>query len=361
MPNNPASLANHLPPGKPRRLPTWRQAAIALFIALQLSWGLKALFSTSFLPVFGRIGFVGAVFLFAFYAAARRHAAWRLLAIVVLAPVASMITFIVAEWPNVGRYLARTEGAGAFVVLTLVSWICGLTSASIALRFERKARERRERERAAAEKDALERSLLDARLRLLQAQIEPHFLFNTLANVQALVEAGSPNAAPVLRHLINYLRAAGPHLADAEATLGRELQLVEAYLALMRMRMPDRLEYTLAVAPELGGLRFPAMALLTLVENAVRHGIDPATDGGRIDVGASFDRATGAVNVWVADTGAGMQESAVPGAGLANVRTRLRATFGEDARLDLHEVAPHGLRAECRFTARELECSPLPP
>jgi LytS/YehU family sensor histidine kinase len=127
------------------------------------------------------------------------------------------------------------------------------------------------------------------------------------------------------------------------------------------MRMPDRLEYTLSVAPDLADLRFPAMALLTLVENAVRHGIDPTTDGGRIDVGAARDGATGAVNVWVQDTGAGMPESAAPGAGLANVRTRLRATFGEAARLDLHEVAPHGLRAECHFTAREPECSPSLP
>lgn len=354
---------NPAPPAStpPRRHPTPRQAGIALLIALQLSWGLKALFSTAFLPVFARIGFIGAVFLFAFYATSRRHAALRLLAIALLAPVASMVTFIVAEWPNVGKYLEKVEGAGAFVVLTLVAWISGLTSAAIALRFERHARERAERARAASEKDALERSLLDARLRLLQAQIEPHFLFNTLANIQALVEAGSPNAAPVLRHLINYLRAAGPHLADADATLGRELQLVDAYLSLMRMRMPDRLEYTLAVAPELANLRFPAMALLTLVENAVRHGIDPTTDGGRIEVGATRDDATGAVNVWVADTGAGMSESATPGAGLANVRTRLRATFGDTARLDLHEVAPHGLRAECHFTTRETECSPSLP
>jgi sensor histidine kinase YesM len=348
-------------PPLPRRLPTWRQAGIALFVALQLSWGLKTLFSAAFLPVVARIGFIGAVFLFAFYATARRHSALRLLAIALLAPVASMITFIVAEWPNVGKYLDKVEGAGAFVVLTLVAWISGLGSASIALRFERKARERSERARAERERETLERSLLDARLRLLQAQIEPHFLFNTLANVQALVEAGSPNAAQVLRHLINYLRAAGPHLADADATLGRELQLVEAYLALMRMRMPDRLEYTLSVAPELASMRFPAMALLTLVENAVRHGIDPTTDGGRIEVGARRDRADGAVNVWVEDTGAGMSESATPGAGLANVRTRLRASFGDGARLDLHEVAPHGLRVECHFIAREFECAPSLP
>ena len=218
-----------------------------------------------------------------------------------------------------------------------------------------------ERARTEREKDALERSLLDARLRLLQAQIEPHFLFNTLANVQALVEAGSPNAAPVLRHLINYLKAAMPHLVDADATLGKELQLVEAYLALMRMRMPDRLAYTISVAPELGRLRFPAMALLTLVENAVRHGIDPATHGGQIEVGAERAPGSGKVCVWVADTGVGMSESAAPGAGLDNVRIRLRASFGDDARLELHEAAPHGLRVECHFTAREPECTPSLP
>jgi signal transduction histidine kinase len=363
MPTNPATAANPANPANPRpsRLPTLRQAGIALFIALQLSWGLKALFSTAFLPVFARIGFIGTVFLFAFYAMARRHPALRLLVIALLAPLASFITFLVAEWPNVGKYLDKVEGAGAFVVLTLVSWICGLTAAAIALRFERKKRERDDRARAEREKDALERSLLDARLRLLQAQIEPHFLFNTLANVQALVEAGSPNAAPVLRHLINYLRAAMPHLTDGEATLGKELQLVEAYLALMRMRMPDRLEYSLTVPPELNGLRFPAMVLLTLVENAIRHGIDPTMHGGRIEVGGNRDRGSGTISIWVADTGAGMDESAAPGAGLANVRTRLRASFGDTARLDLQEVAPHGLRAECHFTARDTECSPSLP
>ena len=357
MTTNPAILAT----SPPRRLPTLRQAAVALFVALQLSWGLKALFSTAFLPVFARIGFIGLVFLVAFYAMARRHPALRLLAIALLAPLASFITFVVAEWPNVGKYLGNVEGMGALVVLTLVSWLCGLTAASVALRLERGRRERDERARAEHEKDALERSLVDARLRLLQAQIEPHFLFNTLANVQALVEAGSPNAAPVLRHLINYLRAAMPHLTDAEATLGKELQMVEAYLALMRMRMPDRLEYSLSVPRELNGLRFPAMVLLTLVENAIRHGIDPTTHGGCVEVGGSFNPSSGAVTVWVADTGAGMDESAAPGAGLANVRTRLRASFGDTARLDLHETAPQGLRAECHFTARETACSPSLP
>ena len=122
---------------------------------------------------------------------------------------------------------------------------------------------------------------------LLQAQVAPHFLFNTLANVQALVDAGSPQAAAVLRSLIAYLRAAVPRLHEAAATIERELQLVRPYLELMQMRMPDRLQYRDERRP-VGrcAVRCPADDVLTLVENAVRHGIDPSEEGGRIDIGA---------------------------------------------------------------------------
>src|SRR5262249_21315654 len=130
----------------------------------------------------------------------------------------------------------------------------------------------------ALERSTLEKQALDARLSLLQAQIEPHFLFNTLANVQELVESGSPRAAPVLQSLISYLRAAMPRLHDGEPTLGNEEDLVRSYLELMHMRMPDRLQVAIDVDPALRAQRFPSMALLTLVENAVRHGIDPSED-----------------------------------------------------------------------------------
>ena len=169
------------------------------------------------------------------------------------------------------------------------------------------------------------------------------------ANIQALVEAGSDNAAPVLRHLIAYLRAAMPHLADADATLGNEMQLVSSYLEIMHMRMPDRLQFKLDLAPELMDLRFPAMALLTLVENAVRHGIDPSTEGGSIEVGGRLNASDMQVCLWVADTGVGMAETAQPGTGLKNVRTRLQAVYGSNARLDLHEQAERGLRVELIF------------
>jgi LytS/YehU family sensor histidine kinase len=183
----------------------------------------------------------------------------------------------------------------------------------------------------------------------LQAQIEPHFLFNTLANVRALVETGSPQAAPVLRSLIAYLRAAMPRLQSQTASLGDELGLVRAYLELMHLRMPDRLKFEIDLAPELLSLRFPPMALLTLVENSVRHGIDPSEEGGVIAITGATIEGKQRVRVSVSDSGVGLTQSGGTGTGLRNLRERLKVFYGESARLDLAEIAPHGLRAEIEF------------
>ena len=147
----------------------------------------------------------------------------------------------------------------------------------------------------------------------------------------------------MLQSLIAYLRAAMPRLQEREATVGRELALVRAYLELMAMRMPDRLRYTLTTDPALDGEPFPPMALLTLVENAIRHGIDPAEQGGRISV--SVRREGHALRVQVADTGAGLREHSATGTGLANLRERLLMFFGPQASLELAENEPRGVRA----------------
>jgi hypothetical protein len=181
-----------------------------------------------------------------------------------------------------------------------------------------------------------ERRATEAQLRLLQAQIEPHFLFNTLANVQALVEAGSPRAAPVLGQLVAYLRAAMPHLGDGPRTLAEEERLVRAYLALMQMRMPDRLAWQVDLPAALAAMPFPPLGLMTLVENAVKHGIDPAEAGGRIVVGGRAEPDGGAT-LWVADTGAGLPDAPGQGTGLANLRARLVAQYGPSARLELQQ------------------------
>ena len=201
------------------------------------------------------------------------------------------------------------------------------------------------------ERSELERKALDSRLRLLQAQVKPHFLFNTLANVQALVDAGSPQASKVLASLIAYLRAAVPRMQADAATLEQELDLARAYLEIMQMRMPDRLQFALHLDPAAAQMLCPPMTLLTLVENAVQHGIDPSEVGGRIDVDISM--RDGRCLVRVADTGVGLKMAASGlGTGLSTLRERMQLAFGGDAQFHLTEIEPHGVGAELRFPAR---------
>lgn len=204
------------------------------------------------------------------------------------------------------------------------------------------------------ERSELERQALDARMRLLQAQVEPHFLFNTLANVRELVDSGSPQASTVLDSLTAYLRAAVPRLHDAAATVAQELDLVRAYLEVMHMRMPDRLQFEMHADDAAFALHCPPMALLTLVENAVRHGIDPSEDGGRIEVRVAVQE--GWCHSQVVDTGVGLQQASDGlGTGLATLRERLQLVFGEGATLRLGTVTPHGVFAEMNFPAREVQ------
>lgn len=351
MPSTPATVRR-----LPAVLPTARQALIVTVFTLLLSWLLHLFSGTAYPAVLGRIGFLGAALLLAYSAAGALRPRWlslsaaRVGAVVLTAPLAALVLLLATRPSQYSTPMAKTADIIGHVIMVVLAIIFGLLFSLLAMRGERRERERADKLQAELAQNTLERQLLDARLRLLQAQIEPHFLFNTLANVEALVASGSPNAAPVLRQLIAYLRAAMPRLNAADATLEQELQLVRAYLELMHMRMPDRLRFDVATVPHAASMRFPPMALLTLVENAVRHGIDPGVEGGRIDVGAQVDAASGAACVWVGDTGVGMAETAQPGTGLQNVRSRLLAVYGPGARLELHEVAPHGVRAELHFT-----------
>ena len=203
------------------------------------------------------------------------------------------------------------------------------------------------------ERSEYERNALDARLRLLQAQVEPHFLFNTLANVRELVESGSPQASTVLGSLIAYLRAAVPRLHEPASTMGQELELVRAYLEVMHMRMPDRLQFTLHADDDALALSCPSMTLLTLVENAVRHGIDPSEEGGRIEVNVRM--RDGRCRAQVIDTGVGMQQAGPGlGTGLSNLRERLQLAFGGDAQLRMSSVQPRGVSAEIEFPAQRV-------
>lgn len=283
----------------------------------------------------------------------RRLSHWglQLLGVVVVIPFAAFLAYWVTTGgdPQLDTDKLRLAGYSQLCITAL------LFAPWIAVGAMIRQRDAAVRDQALAfelEKSQLERQALDTRLRLLQAQVEPHFLFNTLANVQALVDAGSPQASSVLKSLIAYLRAAVPRMHEPGTTLGQELELVRAYLELMQMRIPDRLQFALHIEPTANALQCPPMTLLTLVENAVRHGIDPREDGGRIDVDVWL--RDGRCHVRVTDTGVGLQsKTGGLGTGLSTLRERMQLAFGGDAQLQLTEVQPHGVCAELEFPARQ--------
>jgi signal transduction histidine kinase len=187
---------------------------------------------------------------------------------------------------------------------------------------------------------ALAREERELQLRLLQAQIEPHFLFNTLANVRRLYRLHPEQGAQMMDSLKSYLRAALPSVRRVDGTLGDELALVRSYLELLRMRMGDRLVFAIVVEPGLDAVPFPPMIVVTLVENAIKHGLEPSEHGGRIEVCA---RRLGALlKVSVRDNGVGLnaQSTHGSGVGLANVNRQLSGRYGTGARLRLAPQSP---------------------
>lgn len=272
--------------------------------------------------------------------------------VAVAIPLATCLIYVYSTEPGSVPFWQDKDRLEGFVSLSVLGMLVAPWIALGALVRQKDALARHQALSFELERSELERQALDARLRLLQAQVAPHFLFNTLANVQVLVDEGSPQASVVLRNLVAYLRAAVPRLDDAATTLADELELTRAYLELMHMRIPDRLDFTLHVDASSRSLRCPPLTLLTLVENAVRHGIDPCEDGGRIDV--QVERRHDRCIVRVTDTGAGLQANRKGlGTGLATLRERLELAFAGDATLDIAPGLPHGVIAEATFPACE--------
>ncbi len=175
----------------------------------------------------------------------------------------------------------------------------------------------------------------EARLKLLGAQIEPHFLFNTLANLQALIGIDPPRAQAMLNHLDRYLRATLAATRDADVTLGKEFELLRAYLEIIAIRMGPRLAFELELPAALAGLRVPPMLLQPLVENAIQHGLEPKIAGGSVHVRARMEEA--GLCLVVEDDGCGIgtaPSSAGSGVGLNNLRERLAALYGKRACLE---------------------------
>jgi hypothetical protein len=276
--------------------------------------------------------------------------ALQVVAVGALMPVATLLIYVLSTPQSAPPFWKDPDRMNGWTHLTFAAILLAPWTALAAVVRQKEAFARDQKLAFALERSELERQALDARLHLLQAQVAPHFLFNTLANVQALVETGSPHASAVLRSLTAYLRAAVPLLHESAATIERELQLVRPYLELMQMRMPDRLQYAMHVDQGALNVRCPPTTVLTLVENAVRHGIDPSEEGGRIDI--DIERRGERCVVRVTDTGAGLHGSANGlGTGLTTLRERLQLIFGDSAQLRLTAGAPRGVAVEVDMPA----------
>jgi hypothetical protein len=200
------------------------------------------------------------------------------------------------------------------------------------------------RQQAELQRSELNCKLHEARVQALQAQIEPHFLFNTLGAVQQLAECDPPLAVKLTAELITFLRATLGQIRLDHATVASEIKIIRSYLAIMQQRLGGRLSTAIHIDDAVANASIPPSMLLTLVENAIKHGIEPCRRGGSIQVEA-HQMGTRLV-LSVADTGAGMSETPGDGLGLNNIRERLALMYCDDASLELEENEPSGLLAK---------------
>ena len=196
-----------------------------------------------------------------------------------------------------------------------------------------------------AESEQLKRQVVEARMAAMQAQVEPHFLFNTLASIDHLIETDPARASVMQKNLIALLRASMPTMRDAHPTahnLGREMAVIKPYLEILKVRMEDRLQTQINVPDGLLSADFPSMMIQSLVENAIKHGLEPKPDGGLLSVRAEI--VHGKLAVTVADTGLGFGKAATAGTGvgLANIRERLQLLHGAKASVTVTENQPSG-------------------
>jgi len=197
-----------------------------------------------------------------------------------------------------------------------------------------------------AEAESLKRQVLEARVAAMQAQVEPHFLFNTLASIDHLIQTDPARASVMQKNLIALLRASMPTLREANASgvreLGAELAVITPYLDILKVRMEERLHTVIDVPEGLLSAEFPPMVIQSLVENAIKHGLEPQAEGGQLTVRAQI--VHGQLAVSVADTGSGFGQTATAGTGigLANIRERLMLLYGDKAALNVAANTPSG-------------------
>jgi len=240
----------------------------------------------------------------------------------------------------------------SWVVLLTTMTIVALIILKVVLGSKSKAESQARQASATAVQEGLKRQLAEAQLKMMQAQVEPHFLFNTLASVDYLIETDPARASRMQKNLIQYLRVALPQMREGSSTLGREILQCRSYLEILKVRMDERLHFSIDVPKGLLSAAFPPMMLLTLVENAIKHGLEPKPDGGSVSVSAAV--ADGVLRVAVADSGLGFGTAARggTGVGLANVRERLQALYGAAAGLRVDANAEGGTIASIEVPYR---------
>jgi glucose-6-phosphate-specific signal transduction histidine kinase len=337
-----------------------RRVLVTLLLSLALCLALEAVWQSGIETLIPRVlglGFAAMLVYGVLEQWPRRLPGWcarwvlQVLGVALAMPFCTLIMYEYSTEPGAPDFWSDNDRLIGFAMLSATGMLIAPWTALAALVRQKDALARHQALAFNLERSELERQAVNARLHLLQAQVAPHFLFNTLANVKALVDSSSPQASAVLASLIAYLRAAVPRLHEPATTLGQELQLVKAYLELMHMRMPDRLQFGIEADDSAKDLRCPPMTLLTLVENAVRHGIDPSEEGGRIDIRVL--RRGNRLSIIVADTGVGLRDSGDGlGTGLATLRERLQLLFAGDALLRVDAQQPQGVRAEVEIPAR---------
>lgn len=236
-------------------------------------------------------------------------------------------------------------------ILSRPGWLLGLAVNSVLISLiilaiytdrEKKMLAKMAQERERARFAEMERNATLANLRMLQAQIEPHFLFNTLANVTSLIHPAPDKAKHMLESFITYLRGSLATSRDETTTLAREFKLMQDFLEILKIRMGDRLEVEIDLPDDLAAAAVPPMLIQPLVENAIKHGLEPKMEGGVLRLQAERDGAN--IRIHVIDTGLGFSGATSSGVGLRNVRERIKALFGDAGRLSIEEISGGGTR-----------------
>jgi sensor histidine kinase YesM len=265
----------------------------------------------------------------------------------VIPTIGVMVGFQISLWIFDLGFRNWLKSPGWIVSVATTSVIISGILSSIFFWREREARAQAALEREQLRAERIEREATLANLRALQAQIEPHFLFNTLANVTSLVDRDPATAKRMLESFIRFLRASLAATRMETTTLGAEAELIAAYLDVLQIRMGSRLRYRIDVPADLESVTLAPMLLQPVVENAIRHGLEPKVDGG--DLTFTARRNGGDVIIEIRDTGAGFASTTRGGVGLTNLRDRLRGLYGERAALGIGEDARGGAAVTLRI------------